>query len=1294
MTTKIGVICGIDQFLTLEWKTFFYSILVLHGIQEKTKTMKRVISLISVVLGVLLLPSLVEGQMPDDRQVIRLQVATFDPLVDGEPSLVVPVAPAVVPDNPYYIIQFTGPVEAVWIAQLEQLGATVLGYIPENAHIVRVQPEDVERVRSMYAVRWMGPYRAGYKLAPALATGPALVSEDVSTFTVVAFPGESLRAIRAFLVEQGAMVHAAADTTTGIIFHVDMPAHMLPTLAQHPAIAWIEPYVMPETANAPGRQVMGVESVWQNQRFFGEGQIVAISDSGLSVQGELGVEFEGRLVRAFAPSEMNPQIPQCIAKPNWTDLHGHGTHVAGSVLGSGVKSGSNPAALQYTGSHAGAAPQARFVFMSLGVDQSSSMPCVPPNENYIAFGYREGARVSSNSWGADTGGEYNLLAQIVDDYIWRNKDYLVLFSAGNTGPDPSTVGSPGVAKNLLTVGASENNRPELGMPNADNPNQMADFSSRGPTSDGRVKPDVVAPGTFILSARAAQAPDRNFWQAYNSDYAYMGGTSMATPLTAGAATLVREWLVKERGMPNPSAAFMKALLIHGAARLPNSALPNNDSGWGRVDLKNTLEGRYAIFDDHVQGLQTGQAVTYTIQVAGSGTAGTLFAATRPTTTGPTLATAEDFTLIATSPSATNGVPADPAMFDLIAAPGFATAPTTLPIATAGSDTKDGLSPRSGPTPPASVPATSSATLRPAADAPAVQSFLHNMVGGGDFEDPGWTNIWSRVWLGAGIPLRTNSSLPGLSGVVLNGQASIWLGGTDIEDSIWYPLSFPEQIASDNPSYLTFLLQMRNLDPGYDRFCVALVDASGLVISGLQDCYDDLPEGETRRYTRPFTPIELQALQGQTGYLVLYIEGDNLLPHMSTFVDDIDLKIDFPDVTLTSTPAQGPAGTTFLLTGKNNLPYSPVDICLITCADAANRLGTLYANAQGTVIGYVPSEPSASPGVYPIQSVDLVGRTAETTITLIGDIQPVLTITPSAGVAGTTFSVTAQGFLPNDRAVAVIINNTDAGVVSSDAEGTLEFSIRTGSNVPPGIVTVQLTDSAGRSATATFEIIAIPEGDPQLVVEPEAGLPGSAFVFTGSNFTPGTPVRFTLDGQAVGELPADGSGSFVATLTTRSTILPGTYTLLAQQGGLLAQQDTLQASAQFRIIGDDSGQQPQPGGGGIYVTLVWVDPPANAAAERKLVNNLDLRVDGPGGPYLGNGGSSADVLNNVEVVRLERPAPGTYTVTVQAQSVNGTFGAQPFALVATTAQNFNTNTASARIGEGVFDNAVYLPLIVR
>ena len=560
-----------------------------------------------LVLVALTLPTLAHGGQPIDRQLIRLQTTTFDPVVDGEPTVAVAAdAQAAVAAGPYYIVQFKGPVEAVWVRQLERLGATLLDYIPDNAHIARIQSGDIAKIRAMYAVRWVGPYRPAYKLSPALQQPGALATQSETAVYIIAFAGESLGQLTDVLQRQGVQIDDAAETAIGVVVQARVPVRALPQIAGNPAVSWVEPYVPLKVDNSEARKIINVESTWQRQGLFGAGQIVAVSDSGLSVQGNLNADFGGaRLKRAFAPSEMNLSNPACNAKTNWTDLNGHGSHVAGSILGNGSNSGSNPANHDYTGSYAGMAPEAQLVFMAMNTDGSGSVQCIPLNGGFIAKGYEAGARISSNSWSGGLSA-YSALSSIVNNYIWNHKDYTVLYSAGNSGANGAqTIGAPGTAKNVITVGATENNRPSLGAI-SDNPNQVAFFSSRGPTADGRIKPDVVAPGTRIISVRAAQAQPSFEPTAPGALYAYSDGTSMATPITAGATTLAREWLGKERGMPNPSAAFMKALMIHGAYRLPGAAIPNNDSGWGRIDLKNTLGARYAVFDDHLQGLSTGE----------------------------------------------------------------------------------------------------------------------------------------------------------------------------------------------------------------------------------------------------------------------------------------------------------------------------------------------------------------------------------------------------------------------------------------------------------------------------------------------------------------------------------------------------------------------------------------------------------------------------------------------------------------------------------------------------------------
>ncbi|MGH9172786.1 MAG: S8 family serine peptidase, partial [Vicinamibacterales bacterium] len=358
------------------------------------------------------------------------------------------------------------------------------------------------------------------------------------------------------------------------------------------------------------------------------------------------------------------------------------------------------------------APAAQLTMLSMGPNNGTGL-AVPVDLVTGVFqdAYNDGARIHSNSWGSSglsNFGKYKANSQDVDEFVRDHPDMLIVIAAGNDGPNASTVTPPGTAKNCLTVGASESVRLLPGLisidPNlqdadfnpatsptnvplstntfdeqADNADHIATFSSRGPmndTGDTRIKPEIVAPGTWILSCRSTVstadvgpdglphgalgnsppyandadgvathaeavgsglpgAPFFGTWNqltpdapagsgaVYQQNYYYSSGTSMATPITSGAATLLRQYLRQRRGVANPSAALMKALLINGATvPAAESNTPNSNRGFGWLDLERTLTpaptGQQVYSDDLALAVATGEVRSFDVQLAAPG----------------------------------------------------------------------------------------------------------------------------------------------------------------------------------------------------------------------------------------------------------------------------------------------------------------------------------------------------------------------------------------------------------------------------------------------------------------------------------------------------------------------------------------------------------------------------------------------------------------------------------------------------------------------------------------------------
>jgi len=567
------------------------------------------------------------------------------------------------PTKSFYLIQWSEPVQPAWRAELERFGLRVVDYIPENSYLVYGSPA---AARVMWAnlsgkphVRWMGVMQAGDKVHPeaspasarsaSAGTKPRLFSIQL-VFDPEINPA-TLRRVNAVrsgpILQQG----RSGDYYNMI---VSLPSASVSGLAQLPDVLSIQPYDVPEMMDerqaviltgdlvnsaprGPGYLSWLTAKGFTQEQFDASGLVVDVSDSpidnGTTRVNHFALYSLGNLSGLCRVSYARIE-GYLFPGRSMEAIDGHGTVDAHIIAGYSAFNNFPHADAMGFRYGLGVAP-----FVRVG---SSIIFCNSPESNFtfpvyddLAYGaFRDGARISANSWGSDANGAYDIVSQNYDRLVrdaqpasatvgpavLGNQQLTFIFSAGNRGPGSGTIGRPGTAKNVITVGAAENVHPfggydGSGIPDAgaNNANDIISFSSRGPCVDGRLKPDLMAPGTHVTGGAPLGEPSTNglgtklpafvgggvsggvsgslFFPNGQQFYTASSGTSQACPGVAGAAALVYQWFIN-RGWAtaqNPaSPAMIKAYLMNSARYMTglsaNDNLYSPNQGMGMANL--------------------------------------------------------------------------------------------------------------------------------------------------------------------------------------------------------------------------------------------------------------------------------------------------------------------------------------------------------------------------------------------------------------------------------------------------------------------------------------------------------------------------------------------------------------------------------------------------------------------------------------------------------------------------------------------------------------------------------------
>jgi subtilisin-like proprotein convertase family protein len=555
------------------------------------------------------------------------------------------------------LVQFPAPPTDDEIAKLMEAGVQIVHYIPQNAFIVWTEtPDSARRASDLFQsglLQHFGDYRVEHAVSPLLDA--SLASRELVEVTVQLHNFGKLangRTVRDDMADALALapevIQAPYEVLGGRYLNAKLrvPGDQILKLAEIPSAVNVEPYFPKVLLGERQGQILAGNwnagqtgpsgpgyLAWLASKGFStdpaDYPVVVVVDDGVDNGGNnpANAEFRVQANPAGASRLTFGTLPPGSAASGPEGPDGHGNINTSIVMGYNNASGASVEDATGYNYGLGISPHGRAANCRIFV------PDFDPGTSFTELerhNYTQGARISTNSWGSSSffgGGIYTADSQEYDGIVrdalpaaGGNQEMLIVFAAGNSGPGAATTSDPGTAKNIICAGASETSNPaassgdgcDLTVGDGDNLQHMASFSSRGPCEDGRVKPDIVAPGTFIHGAASQPtfhgsgvcgasgndfaAPGTDALFPAGSAYTWSSGTSHSTPAIAGASQLVAEYLSRVYGFDpledasanSPSPALLKAYVLHSGRHIggPGATenLPGNNQGYGIVDL--------------------------------------------------------------------------------------------------------------------------------------------------------------------------------------------------------------------------------------------------------------------------------------------------------------------------------------------------------------------------------------------------------------------------------------------------------------------------------------------------------------------------------------------------------------------------------------------------------------------------------------------------------------------------------------------------------------------------------------